>query len=189
MDDPRRPLRARLRIPPPAAPSPPRRPAPPASDDPGASLRRVATHEYGHLHVARAFGIAGRVQITPRNARARDGLGERFAGCFVPSIPLIECHAAQIIALAGACADARLAAAGPLTAAGLYAALAGGERGLSDADAAFAGAYRCTHVAEALGLVLEAWLAIVRDAALHALAIEQIGGVRERSGRGTASLS
>lgn len=141
-------------------------------DERARSLRRVAIHEYAHCHVARAFGIAGRVQIAARTGHASDSTREHFSGAFVPVLPMIACHAAQVIALAGICADARLAQATAPTAASVCAGLALGESTLSEGDAIHAGAYGETHIAEALLLVGEAWHAIERDAEVHAAALE-----------------
>lgn len=113
------------------------------------------------------------MQITPRTATEAAADGERFAGCFVPLLPLVASPAAQVIALAGVCADARDAAGDHVTAALLWAELARGARRLSEGDSAFAGDYRETHVAEALRLVADAWSAIERDAGVHAAALDR----------------
>lgn len=138
------------------------------------SLHRVAVHEYAHYHVARTFGIAGHVEIVPRAGVAQADAREAFSGCFVAVMPLIACYAAQVIALAGVGADVRLAGTALPSAAALCAQIACGERTLSATDARQAGAFGETHVAEALARVAAAWDDILRDAAVHAEALERL---------------
>ena len=131
------------------------------------SLYRVAIHEYAHFHVAREFGIAGRVYLAPRDEGDAIYV-ELFAGRFVPNCSLIDCHATQIIALAGKCGDRILEFKDLASARQIYADLYSGEMKLSDGDEALAGEYYEHHVSEALAIVRLHWPVIVRDASIHA---------------------
>jgi hypothetical protein len=136
------------------------------------SLYRVAIHEYAHFHVAREFGIAGRVHVAPRDEG--DALCvELFAGHFVPNYPLIACHATQMIALAGKCADRLREAGESASARQIYVDLCTGEATLSGGDKALAGEFYEHHVSEALAIVRLHWSAIVRDANTHAAEVKR----------------
>lgn len=127
-------------------------------------LHRACLHEFAHLHVARHFGVWGRVVIE-RNPDG--GIYEtHWAGRFEIYNAAPSRRAEVVIGLAGACAE-WLDFEWHVTPAMVLDAIDEGTEQLSPTDAAKVGAVTLPKVRASMDLVRRLWPGIKADAELH----------------------
>lgn len=129
-------------------------------------LRRAALHEFGHLHVAHHYGVAGHVRIR-LNPTAGDGLTERF---FVGRFHLLQTCTDPVIrrhmGLAGVIAE-EMDTDDSVEGWSLLDALEYGSIELSSTDAEFAGDYDEADIDAVIALLRKCWPAVQRDVAFE----------------------